>query len=381
MVFWLESHRSDGGIMVKLADPHHTTAAELLGWQLHADVDDSHSQALLDPQELAVDMASTGTMGVPGTTPTYAERFRHSGWKNARSRVYSAMLATRQSVSRIARFVSCGDDAWILRSLDDPDKFRIATTACHDKFCVPCARDRSRVITHNICDFLAAQPCRFVTLTLKGGEVDLAFGIDRLLRCFRRLRQRTFWRRRVKGGVAFVEFKWSGKSQAWHVHLHAITHGRYLPQPDLAAEWRACTGDSYIVDVRFVRDDSTVAKYVSKYVTKPIDSADSRSHDRLCEAITATHRRRLVIPFGDWIDIGLTASPAEGEWIVVGDLESVARRAAAGDLDASAALHAVLSPQDVAVLIAAAPHALERSPPAQPPPEQMTFTWPLREIT
>lgn len=287
------------------------------------------------------------------------------------------MKSTRQSVTRIAAFVDCGVDGWILQSAENPLVYRYATNACHDRLCVPCAADRSRIITSRVLEILQGQAARFVTLTLRGGETDLAFGIWRIQKAFRRLRQRKFWQARVKGGVFFVEFKWSSNSLAWHVHLHIICHGRYVPKDELSREWHKVTGDSYITDVRFVRSESKIARYVAKYVTKPWDRTDAHAADRLAEIVSGTHRRRLIGGFGDWRHITLTERPETGEWIVVGDVETLAERARGGDFNAVYVLSAAL--QD------AYDHLMDYVPEAMPPPtvtpkrppsvDQLAFAW------
>lgn len=337
-------------------------------------------EALLDPQESPVEESSDAD-NLESLQPSPSESFRHSGWKTARKRVYDGLKSTHQSITRIQAFANCGTNGWILRSVDRPLEYRFATNACHDRLCVPCAGDRARTVTHQILATLKGEPARFVTLTLRGGEVDLAFGIDRLLRCFRRLRQRKFWKFRVKGGVYFVEFKWSRPSRAWHVHLHVICHGRYIPKEDLISEWYHVTGDSIIVDVSFVRAELKVARYVAKYVTKPWDRDDVDAFDRLEQIITGSHRRRLIGGFGDWQHVALTEHPEAGEWIVVGDLETVVSNARSGDADAIFAIESALGDN--------ADKLRELVPEAREPPEprrlpqlsQLRFPWPTRRST
>jgi len=333
------------------------------------------STARVHPQELSVELARHESCGIPGAPATLGEVFRHSGWKHAREAVYRALLSTRQSVSRIARFSTCGESAWLLQSVIDPAHFRMATNGCHDKLCLPCAADRSRVITHNMIERMAGKGCRFVTLTMKGGESCLQTGIRRLLACFRRLRQRRVWSARVTGGAAFVEFTWSPNQNGWHVHLHIVCQGRYFPKADLESAWLAVTGDSYICDIKFVRDEGKVARYVAKYVTKPWDASDVRAQDRMPEIVTATHRQRLVFCFGDWIGMPLTAQPSDGEWQILGDLQTVCGWALEGDETARLALASVM-PDDTALLWGEIFGAPQHPPPAcRPIADQLTFTW------
>jgi len=350
--------------------------ADFLGWPDH-DRDEAVPDATrLDSQDLPVEINASADCGIDGAAPTLSEIWRHSGWKNARSRVWRAMRATRQSVSRMAAFACCGDSAWIMQDADDPTRYRLAAATCHDRFCIPCARDRSRLIQHNICERLDGKFARFVTLTLKGGEVDLDFGIRRLLACFRRMRQRRFWKRKVDGGAAFIEFTWSPKTLAWHVHLHIICHGRFIPKADLSAEWYSVTGDSFIVDLSAVRDNAKIAQYVSKYVTKPFDHNDTRVADRIEEILTATRGKRLILTFGDWQDMTLICKPGDGEWIIVGDLDSVIAWAIGGDNSAKEALRQIFGDATHSITSAAWERSGRSPPDVQPRDEQLTFGWP-----
>jgi hypothetical protein len=265
-----------------------------------------------------------------------------------------------------------------MRSVENPLEVRYATNACHDRLCVPCAADRSRVITHQVLELLAGEPTRFVTLTLAGGEPDLGYGIWRLLRSFRRLRQRTFWKHHVRGGVYFVEFTRSANTHAWHVHLHCITHGRYVDQAKLSREWHAVTRDSYICHVEYVRSERKIVNYVAKYVTKPWDRDAAKDDALLDQIVAGTHRKRLVGGFGDWKDVAVTRRPEAGKWIIVGDIETIVDRARAGDDDALWLLGAALGDAED-TLLAKFPES--RGPPASPAtpaqPHQLAFSWPI----
>jgi hypothetical protein len=45
-----------------------------------------------------------------------SQRFRHSGWRLLRNRIYHAMQRTEQSASRIRAFAECGKRAWVWTS-------------------------------------------------------------------------------------------------------------------------------------------------------------------------------------------------------------------------------------------------------------------------
>ena len=102
-----------------------------------------------------------------------------------------------------------------------------------------------------------------VTLTVKDGP-DLLERFNRLHRSFQALNKQrhgkgsghSTWTN-AKGGVASYEVKRGEGSGLWHPHLHAIV----LCHPDhpvdayrLSAEWLKITGDSFIVDIRPIKE-------------------------------------------------------------------------------------------------------------------------------
>lgn len=331
--------------------------------------------ASVHPQELPVDADTLQPEQPSWLASNGVQRFRHSCWARHRTLVYDALVRTRQSLSRIHAFTCCGEQAWVLRSVQDPSTVRVASCTCHDRLCVPCGRERSACIASNLAKLITPASHRFVTLTLKADSQPLRERLNRLYAAFRRLRQTAFWKRRVKGGVAFCEIKWNAASNNWHVHLHALTHGRYLHQPDLRQAWYKATGDSLVVDVRFVRDSDKAVRYVSKYCGKPTDYETLTSPALLDELVLATHGRRLVLPFGNWRNVTLLEKPADGEWEIVGDLETVLRRAASGEYDAMAIVDAIYG--DRAAILLAEHQPFDSKPPPRKPDElqQFTFEW------
>lgn len=333
-------------------------------------------QARLDHHEITVEPPAPADSLAVGEPPTLAESFRHSGWHRHRKLVYDALRRQRTSVTRIARFCTCGTDGWFLRSVEDPTRFRFATNACRDRLCLPCSQDRGYVIRHNVLAQLRGQPARFVTLTLRQSPDSLDTALTRILACFRRLRQRMFWQRRVTGGVAFIEFKWGSRNQQWNVHLHVITHGRYIPKADLQAEWYAITGDSYIVDVSFVRDEARVAGYVTTYCTKPYDRDTLTAPALIDEIVHAVHRKHMVVAFGDWVNVATTKSPTDGEWTTFGDMETVLSWANNDDPDALEALAQTIGNRSwEAIRLWWQPHT-PQPPPDVPTMKQLHFSWP-----
>lgn len=265
-----------------------------------------------------------------------ASTFRHSGWQHTRTRVFQAMADTDATFSAMYEFAYCGKHAYVLQSRDDPTKYRVAGSSCHQRFCLPCANERSRAIAINVLDRLGRQRARFLTLTIRSTTETLAELLDKLTSSFARLRRRALWRKRVTGGVSFIELKWIDPLQRWNVHLHAVIQGRYIEQGHLSKAWKQITGDSIIVDIRAIKDNRTVTRYVTKYACKPLHSSVLHDDCRLREAMTALKGRRLATTFGDWRGVLLTPKPNEEAWTNLGSLESMIRQAESGDTTALA---------------------------------------------
>lgn len=265
--------------------------------------------------------------------------FRHRGWRDRRIRVAKALHRKQGRSSRLERFMDCGRNAWVDRTTAEPVRYRVRCDRCHDRLCVPCQAERAAVIRSNLKDLIGDNVVRFITLTLADTGTTLEAGISRLMSAFRRLRQRSFWDQFVEGGVGFLEVKWSQDRNRWHPHLHLIVTGKFLPQGLLSEHWKGVTGNSYIVDIRLVRDTRKVGHYVTKYVTKPINATIYDNPDRLSEAIDALHGRKLVIQFGAWKDARLTdVTTADEEWEAVAPLALLMRASASGNADASVIL-------------------------------------------
>lgn len=284
----------------------------------------------LDPHETTVGPQT----GLPGGMELDDDgldvAFRHSGWLADRNRVILALVAAEVAPARVARFRACGSNAWVQRARDDPERVRISSSYCHDRFCVPCGTHRGSCIARRLRAYLAGQPARFVTLTLASDGLDLASRLTRLLHAFRRLRGRKWWRDRVSGGCATVEIKWSVRSAHWHPHLHLLLRSKYLDQSQLALQWHACTGDSYIVDVRLVKDAGEACSYVAKYVAKPASPSVYRDPDRLQEMIRALHGSRLLLTYGDCTIPDDPDRDDPTEWVPIARLTDVILDSRAG---------------------------------------------------
>lgn len=335
------------------------------------------AQASLDPPETkcgnesiahAPHLAPTPSRSLPivPPRPSLAQVFRHSGWLPLRTLVHRTMQSTGQALNRRHAFETCGSHAYLLRSLTDPNHVRVAGSSCHDRFCVPCANERSRAIANNVVDHLGTTRCRFLTLTVRTANLTLAESLDKLARGFNLLRKTRLWKQRVTGGVAFTEITFSPDSQTWHPHIHALITGTYVPHPDLRDTWLRVTGDSTIVSISRVSGRQRVIRYVTKYASKPLHRSFSADEHLLAECMTALRGRRLCTTFGGWRGVLLIDHPNEDGWENLGDLDGWIRQAATGEPTARHLID-LLDPNFLGLLDEAMePHPPPPSP--HPPP-------------
>jgi hypothetical protein len=160
-----------------------------------------------------------------------------------------------------------------------------------------------------------------VTLTLRHREGPLLPQVRRLVRSFAALRKSDLWSSRAKGGVWFLEVKRSRDGLAWHPHMHVLVHGRFMSQVQLSDEWRKVTGDSYIVDVRIVDSVAEATRYVTKYVSKPVDASVGQNHDWHVEYLRDLRSVRMLGTFGSWRGESILGGRDDPEdWVPMGSL-------------------------------------------------------------
>lgn len=271
---------------------------------------------------------------------SWTARFRHSGWSVIRRRIFDGLQRTGQSTSRQSSFANCGNASWVQHNIEDPSRLRLSCNHCHDRLCTPCANLRSFRIEQALLKLIEKKSSTFITLTLAAGNDRLSDKLDRLYRSFKALRNHPLWEDAVSGGAAFLEIKWSDKSQRWHPHLHIVCESKYMAQHELSRAWHSITKDSFIVDIRKVQDAVKAGGYICKYASKPLNSSFSNTPALLDEAITALKGRRLCICFGTWYGTPLDLAEDEtladdlvdaGEWTNIIPLEDLLHSAASGD--------------------------------------------------
>lgn len=264
-------------------------------------------------------------------TPTNPLDYRHSGWAKDRNRIAAALWDVRPASAAYRRFVDCGSKGIVCRVKDTADEYVVVANYCRHRWCVPCANARSSHLARVWQPILAKQRCRFVTLTLRSSDEPLADTLDRLYACYRRLQRSKLWAAKVEGSVAFLEVKVGKNSGKWHPHLHVICSGKYLPAKVLSNKWLELTGDSHVVDVRLVEDAREVARYITKYATKPGHGTYVHNRARLREAITALAGRRMMIRQGTYRDYPLRDDSPVRELVPIISLRALLAKLATND--------------------------------------------------
>lgn len=273
-------------------------------------------------------------------------RFRHSHWKNRRDRIRAMLARSGARVHALNRWDECGGQCQVQWS-ESRQNFRLSANYCKSRFCEPCMRAKANMVARNLREKLeeARQAARsrdpigvrFITLTLRHNKAPLKSQIDRLHASFKKLRNLPLWKLSQLGGAAALEVKWTGV--AWHPHLHVVAEGSFISKEQLSQAWHECTGDSFVVDVRALKDLADACHYVSKYITKGTNDAVWLDDDRALEWITASRGVRICNTFGSWRGFKLTKPTSSlNDWKPIRSLINLLEAAQAGELAAQAIL-------------------------------------------
>ncbi len=165
------------------------------------------------------------------------------------------------------RVLTCGEHT--LRSYP--------TFRCKKLFCPDCAAERanrlSRQTEAKIAEAMRTNKGRlcFLTLTAKNTPT-LEGGLSKLKKDFARFKRSKNWKAHIKGYSGGFDYTSNPKTNDFHVHLHLIVlRGKFWSQSDISDAWRDVTGDSFVVDIREVKNIHKGVKELCKYVVKPSD--------------------------------------------------------------------------------------------------------------
>src|SRR5208283_1289026 len=91
-----------------------------------------------------------------------------------------------------------------------------------------------------------------------------------------------------------------------HPHLHVIADGVFLDKKDLSRDWHEATGDSFVTDIRKLKDAKEAAYYVSKYAAKGVNAEVWGDPVAAAEWLKATKGVRTCGTWGTWRGYRLT---------------------------------------------------------------------------
>lgn len=167
---------------------------------------------------------------------------------------------------------------------------------CKNRFCSVCKSNRKFKAEYKLKRvFESIKPLsgynfKFVTLSTVSQE-SARDAVEVLVKSFRRLRQRAFWKSKVRGGVFVIEVTYS--KSGYHAHLHIICHSRYLSWDKLQFNWNHCSGglSVYIQNLPTEKAINYACKYIGKC---PVDE------EKQLEVSAALKGTRLVNFFGSF---------------------------------------------------------------------------------
>jgi hypothetical protein len=115
-----------------------------------------------------------------------------------------------------------------------------------------------------------------------------------------KLRHRAIFQKCV-GGFYGIEVTYNSETKTWHVHVHMVADTPYIPQDKLSDEWLDITGNSFVVDIREIKDPEKASKEVAKYIVKPGNFL--KNPKLIDEFLNAVKGARLVSTFGYYHNI------------------------------------------------------------------------------
>lgn len=132
----------------------------------------------------------------------------------------------------------------------------------------------------------------FLTLTIKNIS-DKSFGkynVQDIRECFGKFRKR--FKKRIIGGFYVIQA--TNRGRGWHLHLHVIFDGAFLPKEVISKVWSEISGGSYIVDIKEVKSPKEAVRYLlSDFLQSPrIRPEDHQAFKDIFRGA------RMVQPFG-----------------------------------------------------------------------------------
>lgn len=203
----------------------------------------------------------------------------------------------REGTTKAEDFLNCHRFAWFTRH-EDTGMIKIASNSCRLKWCPMCSANKRYIIRQAVKDWLKTiRNPKFMTFTVKHSDLPLAEQIKKIYKAYRLFRLHKFLKNKQRGGVWFFQIKRSKKTGQWHPHIHVVMDMDYINKVQIQDDWLLTTGDSFVVDIRAIKDPGKVADYVARYASTPCKLTEFNETDQ--DTIFSVLRgKRLCGKFG-----------------------------------------------------------------------------------
>lgn len=142
------------------------------------------------------------------------------------------------------RFVDCGEKQ-IAVVCKECDTVLVARASCHLRICKRCMERKAIQYKRRVKDQLQKLgQLRFVTLTLPKHVTLDRKAVDDIRKAFNKWKKHPAIKPLLGPHVYFLEA--TPKPDGWHLHIHVLAAGKYIPHALLKKTWFAITGASIV---------------------------------------------------------------------------------------------------------------------------------------
>lgn len=254
------------------------------------------------------------------------------------------------------RVATCASRTMLFKTLEPPHLYGTRTLLCNHRLCPLCSATldhRRRIDALHRCPETHFR-LSFLTLTQRAtpGE-PLRAAYRRLMRSFKLLRKSDLWKQYVWGGLAITELTYNHEHKWYHVHLHVILDAMYLPMQELTLAWKTVANGSDHIHIRAAGENNWhLSEYLAQYLAAPLPTDMHDDPDLTADFIQQMKGLRLSTYFGKWAGKKTKDDAREfaksctaeqmaraAQWIYLGDLDDLIRKARAGSVIARTYLH------------------------------------------
>lgn len=220
------------------------------------------------------------------------------------------------------RLKECGDKVYTFRCKSCDTTWE-SPSRCHHRLCPECAPVRAMRLFDRHEKLMSVPHLKHLVLTVQTSVHISPELVRSIVGAFNRLRNKVFYRKSWRGGVRQVEFVYTPqntwefdhrrkqffrKTPGWHIHIHCLIDGKYVPQDKIAKDWKVVTkGLGTIIWIERAKNPMQALKYVLKPDLEILQCPEAL--DGFIETIQSLH---LVSGFGLYWKVRGERFPAEG---------------------------------------------------------------------